>query len=136
MRAVLKSTKPLAAAASLCALLALAAWAIISPAQPPAPYDTPPALPQQDPTQSPHLEILPWKTDIQPSCDPPAVVVAVIVEKHGRPMNVHVVHGCGMGLDEKAVESVMHTQFKPALKDGVPMAVNISVKVIFDPAGK
>jgi len=93
-------------------------------------------LPQQDPTQSPHLEVLPWRADIQQSCDPPAVVVAVIVEKHGHPMNVHVVHGCGMGLDEKAVESVMHIQFKPALKDGAPMAVNISVKVTFDPTGK
>jgi TonB family protein len=136
MRAQSKSAKPLATATSLCALLALAVWAISSPAQPPAPYDTPPALPQQDPTQSPHLEILPWKTDIQPSCDPPAVVVAVIVEKHGHPMNIHVVSGCGMGLDEKAVKSVMHTQFKPALKDGVPMAVSVSIRVTFDPASK
>jgi TonB family protein len=136
MRARSKSAKSLATAASLCVVLALAIWTIASPSQTPAPYDTPPALPQQDPTQSPHLEILQWKANIQPSCDLPAVVVGVIVEKHGRPMNVHVVHGCGMGLDEKAVESVMHTQFKPALKDGVPTAVNINVKVIFDPADK
>jgi TonB family protein len=93
-------------------------------------------LPQQDPIQSPQLEILPWKADVQPSCDPPVVVVAVIVNMQGRPVNVHVVRGCGMGLDEKAVDSVRRIQFKPALKDGAPVAVNISVKVTFDPANK
>jgi outer membrane biosynthesis protein TonB len=41
-----------------------------------------------------------------------------------------------MGLDEKAVELVRRIPFKPALKDGVPVAVNISVKVTFDPVNK
>jgi outer membrane biosynthesis protein TonB len=41
-----------------------------------------------------------------------------------------------MGLDERAVISVRRMQFKPALKDGAPMAVSISVKVTFDPSGK
>jgi TonB family protein len=135
MRAVSKSTEPLAAVASLCALLALVTWTFAS-AQPPEPYDTPPTLPQQDLTQSPHLEILPWKADLAPSCDPPTVVVAVIVNLQGRPVNVHATQGCGMGLDEKAVISVRRMQFKPALKDGKPKAVSISVKVTFDPSGK
>jgi TonB family protein len=114
----------------------MAMCAIASRAQTPAPYDTPPSLLQQDTTQSPHMEILPWKADVPPSCDPPAVVVAVIVNMQGRPMNVHVVRGCGMGLDEKAVDSVRRIQFKPALKDGAPLAVSISVKVTFDPTNK
>jgi len=41
-----------------------------------------------------------------------------------------------MGLDEKAVELVRRIPFKPALKDGVPVAVNISVMVTFDPVNK
>ena len=97
MRALSKSSRPLAATTGLCALLAMAMCAIASRAQTPAPYDTPPSLLQQDTTQSPHMEILPWKADVPPSCDPPAVVVAVIVNMQGRPMNVHVVRGCGMG---------------------------------------
>ena len=131
-----KSTKPLASKAGLCAVLAMATCTIAIPAQPPAPYDTPPSLPQQDLNQSPHLEILPWKADPPQSCDPPTVVVAVIVNMQGRPVNVHATQGCGMGLDEKAVISVRRMQFKPALKDGAPMAVSISVKVTFDPSGR
>ena len=68
---------------------------------------------------------------VPPSCDPPAVVVAVIVNMQGRPMNVHVVRGCGMGLDEKAIEAVRNWRFDPAMKDGKPVAVQINVEVNF-----
>jgi len=36
-----------------------------------------------------------------------------------------------MGLDEKALQAVMKYRFKPARKDGKPVAVRISVMVNF-----
>jgi TonB family protein len=36
-----------------------------------------------------------------------------------------------MGLDEKALEAVRTWRFEPARKDGVPVAVQISVEVNF-----
>ena len=37
----------------------------------------------------------------------------------------------GMGLDEKAIEAVRKWKFEPAMKDGKPVAVQISVEVNF-----
>jgi TonB family protein len=36
-----------------------------------------------------------------------------------------------MGLDQKAVEAVRKWKFEPAMKDGKPVAVQISVEVNF-----
>jgi protein TonB len=44
---------------------------------------------------------------------------------------VHVLRGVGMGLDEKAVEAVQQYKFKPALKNGSPVAVYLNVEVNF-----
>jgi periplasmic protein TonB len=59
------------------------------------------------------------------------VVVSLIVDKDGHPRNVHVLRGVGMGLDEKAVEAVQQYKFKPALKNGAPVAVYLNVEVNF-----
>ncbi|HEY4011246.1 MAG TPA: energy transducer TonB, partial [Acidobacteriaceae bacterium] len=54
------------------------------------------------------------------------VVVSLIVGADGKPRNVHVLRGVGMGLDEKAVEAVQQYKFKPALKDGKAVAVYLN----------
>ena len=36
----------------------------------------------------------------------------------GKPQNVHVLRGVGMGLDEKAVEAVKQYRFRPAMENG------------------
>lgn len=59
------------------------------------------------------------------------VVVSLIVDANGKPRNVHALRGVGMGLDEKAVEAVQQYKFKPALKDGKPVAVYLNVEVNF-----
>ena len=59
------------------------------------------------------------------------VVVALIVDANGNPQNVHVLRGMGMGLDEKAVQAVQQYKFKPATKDGKPVAVYVNVAVNF-----
>jgi TonB family protein len=42
-----------------------------------------------------------------------------------------VVRGLGLGLDAKALEAVRQWRFHPALKDGKPVDVQISVEVEF-----
>ena len=58
-------------------------------------------------------------------------VLWMIVDAAGRPRDIKVVHGLGLGLDAKAVEAVRQWRFQPALKDGRPVDVEISVEVEF-----
>lgn len=59
------------------------------------------------------------------------VIVNLIVDTNGRPQNVHVVRGVGMGLDEKALEAVRQYSFKPAMENGKPVPVQLNVQVNF-----
>jgi periplasmic protein TonB len=59
------------------------------------------------------------------------VVLWLIVDQHGQPQNVRVVRGLGAGLDAKAIEAVKQWRFKPSMKDGQPVNVQISVEVGF-----
>jgi TonB family protein len=54
-----------------------------------------------------------------------------IIGPDGRPRNLRVARSLGMGLDEKAAEAVSRWRFEPALKDGRPVAVQISIEVVF-----
>jgi periplasmic protein TonB len=58
-------------------------------------------------------------------------VLWLIVDSTGRPRNIKVVRGLGQGLDAKAIEAVQQWHFNPALKDGHPVDVQISVEVGF-----
>jgi periplasmic protein TonB len=58
-------------------------------------------------------------------------VLYVIVGADGRPRDLRVARSLGLGLDEKAIEAVKTWKFEPALKDGKPVAVAISVEVEF-----
>jgi periplasmic protein TonB len=59
------------------------------------------------------------------------VMISVIVDAQGNPRDPRVTRALGMGLDEKAIEAVMRYRFKPAKKDGKPVAVRIGVLVNF-----
>jgi TonB family protein len=59
------------------------------------------------------------------------VVAFLIVDATGRPRDVRVGRSLGMGLDQKVIEAVRRWKFQPAMKDGKPVAVNISVEVNF-----
>jgi TonB family protein len=61
------------------------------------------------------------------------VQVYLWVDEKGNPSHVRVVHGVGMGLDEKAVESVRQFKFKPATQNGKPVKVDLYIDVNFDP---
>jgi TonB family protein len=59
------------------------------------------------------------------------VIVSIIVDTKGIPRNPQVVRPLGMGLDQKAIEAVMRFRFKPAMKDGMPVPVNLNIEVNF-----
>jgi TonB family protein len=58
-------------------------------------------------------------------------MISVIVDARGYPQNPRVTRSLGMGLDEKALEAVQKYRFKPAMKDGHPVASIILVEVDF-----
>jgi TonB family protein len=58
-------------------------------------------------------------------------VVSVIVDARGYPQNPRVIRSLGMGLDEKALEAVRLYRFKPATKDGRPVAAVVNVEIDF-----
>jgi TonB family protein len=59
------------------------------------------------------------------------VTLALTVRPDGRPANVFIVRALGMGLDQKALETVRTWRFEPGRKDGRPVAVQIQVEVDF-----
>ncbi|MGO9123870.1 MAG: energy transducer TonB [Terriglobales bacterium] len=58
-------------------------------------------------------------------------VLWMIVGPDGRPREIRVQRTLGLGLDEKAIEAVKTWKFEPAMKDGKPVSVEISVQVDF-----
>jgi periplasmic protein TonB len=58
-------------------------------------------------------------------------ILWMIVDDQGHPRDIRVVRGLGFGLDAKAIEAVKQWTFQPAMKDGRPVNVQISVEVGF-----
>jgi len=58
-------------------------------------------------------------------------VLGLVVDANGRPTAIRVLSALGMGLDEKAIESVKNWRFEPGKKDGHDVAVEIAVEVDF-----
>ena len=46
-------------------------------------------------------------------------------------MNIRVLSGPGMGLDEKAIEAVQQWRFRPAYRNGQPVVTTARVEVGF-----
>jgi len=59
------------------------------------------------------------------------VTLSFVVDAEGHARNIHVERSLGMGLDEKAIEAVKKWKFEPGMKDGIPVAVMVSVEVNF-----
>jgi TonB family protein len=58
-------------------------------------------------------------------------LISLIVDTEGKQRNIRVARKLGMGLDEKAIEAVSQFRFKPAMKDGVPVPVSLTIEVNF-----
>ena len=59
------------------------------------------------------------------------VVLWLIVGTDGRTRDIRIYRSLGMGLDEKAIEALRRWRFEPGRKDGVPVAVQVTVEVNF-----
>lgn len=59
------------------------------------------------------------------------VTLSIIVDAQGNPQRIKIARPLGMGLDEKAIEAVKQYKFKPAMKDGKPVSVEINIEVNF-----
>ena len=59
------------------------------------------------------------------------VIVGLVVSSKGEPKDVHVVKSLDKSVDQSAVEAVQQWQFEAARKDGMPVAVRISVEIRF-----
>lgn len=59
------------------------------------------------------------------------VVLSIVVDTQGNVSDVHVVRRLGLGLDEKAEETVKTWKFKPAMRNSAPVPVRVMVEVSF-----
>lgn len=59
------------------------------------------------------------------------VMISLVVDENGAPQSVRVTRAAGFGLDEKAVEAVMHWRFQPGERDGKPVATQNTVEIGF-----
>ena len=59
------------------------------------------------------------------------VVLWIVVDATGNVTDARVVKPLGLGLDEKALETVRTWKFKPALRNGSPVPVRVMVEVSF-----
>ena len=59
------------------------------------------------------------------------VVLEIVIDEHGNPTNFKILNPLGLGLDEKAVEAVRQWRFRPATKNGKPVAVVARIDVSF-----
>jgi len=58
-------------------------------------------------------------------------LLSIEIDSSGRVTNARMVRSLGLGLDENAIEAVRQWRFRPAMKDGQPVAVTVRVEVNF-----
>ena len=72
------------------------------------------------------LSLRKGKHKVQGSC-----VLGITVDKDGLVRDVHVTRSTDKRLDQFAIDAVRRWKFKPAMRDGKPIAVLTSVEVAF-----
>ena len=59
------------------------------------------------------------------------MVLYVVVNEKGLPMDLKIVRALGLGLDEKAIEAVQKWRFRPGYLNGAAVAVAATIEVNF-----
>ena len=59
------------------------------------------------------------------------VMISVLVNEEGMPIDPKVTRPLDPGLDEKAIECVLEYRFRPAMHEGTPVATRITVEINF-----
>jgi periplasmic protein TonB len=72
------------------------------------------------------LSVRKGKHKIQGTC-----TLGLVVDERGLVRDVHVTHSLDKRLDQSAIDAIKQWRFKPAAKDGKPVAVRTSVEVGF-----
>jgi protein TonB len=60
-----------------------------------------------------------------------SVILETIVREDGTLAVVRALRGLGYGLDEQAIAAVEQWRFRPATQDGIPLAVQSLIEVVF-----
>jgi TonB family protein len=60
-----------------------------------------------------------------------AAALLIVVNQAGEVRNIHVAKPIGLGLDQRAVETVSKWQFEPGEKDGKPVNIMMAVEIVF-----
>ena len=60
-----------------------------------------------------------------------SVLVSIVIGADGRTRDIEVISPAGFGFDERAVETIRNWRFRPAEKDGKPVAVTANVETKF-----
>jgi TonB family protein len=60
------------------------------------------------------------------------VVLGIVIDKAGKISRIRLDRPLGMGLDENAMETVKQWRFSPAMRNGEPVAVAMSIEVSFN----
>jgi TonB family protein len=59
------------------------------------------------------------------------IVLSIVVGVDGHAADITLVRSIGFGLDEKAADAVLQWQFKPGMRDGLPVPVMAQIEVNF-----
>jgi hypothetical protein len=73
----------------------------------------------------------PVYTGLVPENYNPAVFLVVFVGTEGQPLSIVIGRGAGYGLDGAAIDEIKKWRWRPAMKNGEPVAVKISTQVKF-----
>jgi protein TonB len=58
-------------------------------------------------------------------------VLEIEVDAHGQAQNIRVIQSLGLGLDDRAIEAVKMWKFRPATRNGKPVASPAQIQVTF-----
>jgi len=59
------------------------------------------------------------------------VLLSAVIGADGKPRDLRVLRSLGMGLDQKALDAVGKWRFAPAMRNSQPVAVLVSIEVVF-----
>lgn len=59
------------------------------------------------------------------------VLLSVIINQQGIPTHIRLVRGLGYGLDERAAEAISTWRFRPAMTNGLAVAVQANIEINF-----